>query len=307
MRLKFYLCSVGAALLVCVCAQKNLADDARVFELRSKYDALIRESSTRTDQSTRPATPASGSLLFVAPDQYTPATAAVKLADQAATKHADALFELAKQAADAGQSSLAFQWTTDVLRENPDHANARRVLGYVERDGKWLTAYGAKMLDAGKIWDSQRGWVSAKGEKPAVGGGAADATRHAEIKNGWQVRTDHFLVTTNHSQAAGAELAARLERLYQVWRQLFAGFYYSDKEVRGLFAGERIARVPSRQFRVFYHRNREDYVNSLSRRKRKIGETLGIYFDTNSEAHFFADDIAADKASASRPAGAATN
>jgi hypothetical protein len=293
MRLKFYLCSVGAALLVCVCAQKNLADDARVFELRSKYDALIRESVKGSEQSVRPAAPASGSVLFVAADQYTPAVAAVKVADSAAAEHADALYELAKQAAEAGQSSLAFQWTTEVLRENPDHADARRVLGYVERDGKWLTAYGAKMLDAGKIWDATRGWVSGKGEKPASGGGAADVARHAEIKNGWQVRTDHFLVTTNHSQAAGAELATRLERLYQVWRQLFAGFYYSDKEMRGLFAGERIARVPSRQFRVFYHRDHDDYVKNLVRRQSMVGDTLGIYFDNIGESHFFAPDDAA--------------
>jgi uncharacterized protein with LGFP repeats len=81
-----------------------------------------------------------------------------------------------------------------------------------------------------------------------------------------------------------------LERLYQIWRQLFAGFYYSEQEVKGLFAGERIARVPVRQFRVFYHRNRADYVHNLTRRQPRIGETLGIYFDANSESHFFAED-----------------
>ncbi len=118
----------------------------------------------------------------------------------------------------------------------------------------------------------------------------ADAARHADIRHGWALRTDHFLVTTNHSLAAGAELAARLERLYQIWRQLFAGFYYSEQEVRGLFAGERIARVPARQFKVYYHRDRDDYVNALIRRQPMIGDTLGIYFDTIAEAHFFAPD-----------------
>src|SRR4029079_18383323 len=111
-------------------------------------------------------------------------------------------------------------------------------------------------------------------------------------------RTDHFLVTTNHSLAAGAELAARLERLYQIWRALFAGFYYSEQEVKGLFAGERIARVSARQFKVFYHRNRADYVNNLSRRQPMIAGTLDIYFDGNSEAHFFAEDKAEDKPNA---------
>ena len=63
---------------------------------------------------------------------------------EARTKYAGGLFELAKQAAEAGQSSLAFQWATETLRENPDHADARRVLGYVERGGKWLTPYGVQ-------------------------------------------------------------------------------------------------------------------------------------------------------------------
>jgi len=103
-------------------------------------------------------------------------------------------------------------------------------------------------------------------------------------------------VTTNHSLAAGAELAARLERLYQVWRQLFAGYFYTEKEVRGLFAGERNARTQTRPFRVFYYRNRDQYVNALRRRQPRIGETLGIYFDATREAYFFAgddDDVAA--------------
>jgi hypothetical protein len=90
--------------------------------------------------------------------------------------------------------------------------------------------------------------------------------------------------------AAGAELAARLERLHQIWRQIFAGFYYSEKEVRGLFAGDRNARVQFRPFRVFYYRDRDEYVNALRRRQPRIGETLGIYFDTFREAHFFAGD-----------------
>ena len=112
-------------------------------------------------------------------------------------------------------------------------------------------------------------------------------------------------MTTNHSLAAGAELAARLERLYQIWRQLFAGFYYTEKEIKGLFAGERIARVQVRQFRVFYHRNRDDYISNLSRREPMIADTLGIYFDTNAEAHFFA--AAPDKGDAGAAASAASD
>src|SRR5689334_61489 len=140
MRARFFKRLVGAALLVCLIASRGGADDAHVIELRSKYDALLRETLSGKDQSLRPAAPASGSVVFVAADEYTPAAA--KSSQAADPKYADALFELAIQAADAGQCSLAFQWATEVLRANPDHAEARRVMGYVERDRKWLTAYG---------------------------------------------------------------------------------------------------------------------------------------------------------------------
>jgi hypothetical protein len=261
--------------------------------------AQYRQLSERYQAASQvwyPKSPASGALLFIAPDEYSPRDAPNELTREARNEYARALFELAKEAADVGQLSLAFQWATETLRENPDHADARRVLGYEQRDGQWLTAYGAKMFDAGKTWDPKRGWVAMSGAKPQASSDRADAARHADLKNGWQVRTDHFLVTTNHSLAAGAELAARLERLYQVWRQLFAGHFYTEKEVRGLFAGERNARTQARPFRVFYYRNRDQYVNALRRRQPRIGETLGIYFDATREAYFFAgddDDVAA--------------
>ena len=271
-------------------AISTLAFAADVATLQAKYSELSQRFVAE-NPGLRPPAPPSGEVLFIASDEYSPAPPMDASSRAARVKYADALFELAKAAAAAGQSSLAFQWTTEAVHENPDHAEARRVLGYTQRGKQWLTPYGVRMLDAGKAWDPQKGWVSTDLKSTPVPDARIDSARHADIKNGWQVRTDHFAVTTNHSLAAGVELAAQLERLYQIWRQLFAGFYYSEKEVSGLFAGERIARVPARQFKVFYYRNRTEYVNNLSRRQPKIGETLGIYFDANAEAHFFAGTI----------------
>ena len=117
---------------------------------------------------------------------------------------------------------------------------------------------------------------------------AVDAARRTRIEDGWSVRTDHFLVTSNGSLEAAAELAARLERLHQVWQQLFAGYWTTEQEVKQLFAGERIARERHQPFRVFYHRDRDDYNATLKREQPRVVETLGIYFDTQHRAHFFA-------------------
>lgn len=297
LRIVFATC----AWLIAACFACTLQAAPDAAKLQAKYRELSKQFAV-ANSGWRPANPRSGNLLFIASDEYSPVLPSDENTRAARNKYADALFELAKEAAEAGQSSLAFQWATETLRENPDHADARRVLGYVERNGKWLTPYGVKMRDAGKTWDAQKGWIAETAT--AIPESRIDASRHADIKNGWQVRTDHFFVTTNHSLAAGAELAARLERLYQVWRQLFAGFYYSEQEVKGLFTGERIARVSARQFKVFYHRNRDDYINNLSRRQPQIADTLGIYFDTNAEAHFYAEDKTADKADSTDTADA---
>jgi hypothetical protein len=163
------------------------------------------------------------------------------------------------------------------------------------------------MLDAGKQWHPTFGWLTTEdipryeaGER-RVGNrwisAEEDTARRRDIKKGWQIRTDHFLVTTNHSLEAGAELAARLERLHQVWRQLFAGFYMTENEVRRLFAGERPPRKQVRPFRVYYHRHRKQYADALRSRQPRIADTLGIYFDDFREAHFFAAAAPNDPAS----------
>jgi hypothetical protein len=273
----------------------------------SDYAKQLNEISANGARSWRPDRSKSGSLLYVASDQYSAERAKTDRSDQENTVRrslADNLFSLAKQAAEAGELSLAFQWTSDALHENLDHTEARRVLGYEQRGGRWLTAYGVQMADAreAKVWHPQFGWIGA-GDAPRyeagerlVGGrwvsAEADAARHTTMATGWVVRTDHFLVRTNHSLEAAAELAGRLERLHQIWRQLFAGFYMTEPEVRQLFAGQRPPRRLTQPMRVFYYRNRVEYLAALVKRQPLIADTLGIYFDVEKEAHFYAGEDA---------------
>ncbi|MEM1304328.1 MAG: hypothetical protein AAGG46_05510, partial [Planctomycetota bacterium] len=94
----------------------------------------------------------------------------------------------------------------------------------------------------------------------------------------------------NHSLEAAAVIGAELEQLFQVWRQLFAGYYLGDAEVRARFVGTRTARLRSRPFNVFYHRTREGYIAHLRNKQPRIEITEGIYFDDLREAHFFANE-----------------
>ena len=293
----------NAVIIATVLLTHSVQAQPQVADLRSAYQ-LLNNRFAAGMADWRPAAAATGSLIFVAENQYSGDSQSDKRLRERRDEYANALFTLAKQAAEAGQLSLAFQWATETLRENPDHADARRVLGYEQRNGQWLTAYGAQMADAkeAKVWHPRFGWIAAAdsarveaGERLVNGrwvSAATDAARHTTIANGWVVRTDHFLVRTDHSLEAGVELAARLERLHQVWRQLFAGFYLSEREVRELFAGKRQPRLLTQPMRVFYYRNKDEYVAALAKRQPRIAETLGIYFDNEKESHFYAGDDA---------------
>ena len=236
-----------------------------------------------------------GQVLYIAPDVYNGVV--VKESD---SSRAALLFEQAQQAAEEGQASRALQLASESLSYEPDHASARAVIGYEQVDGIWMTSYQREQSERGYAWDKRYGWVRPEelpqleaGERPVGKRWVSlevDQRKHNSIDDGWQVRTDHFLVTTNHSPEAGVALAAELEGLFQVWRQLFAAYYLDAREIRQRFAGERSARKARRPMKVFYHRDKAEYVEYLKRRQPRIDETLGIYFDTIRQSHFFHSD-----------------
>ncbi len=241
-----------------------------------------------------------GQSISVVPDLYTAAAQATP----AEPSKAEALFVQAKSAAELGEATQAFRLTTEALLADPQHAEARRVLGYELVDGEWLTPHQAKMRRRGYRWHPRFGWLKPD-EVPRYEAGErrigrrwisadADADKRAAIDNGWTVRTDHFAVTTNHSLDEGVRLAAELEGLFQVWRQRFAGYWLSEKEVKALFAGERAARKKPRPMRVYYHRDEAGYVQHLKRRQPRIAQTLGIYFDDSHQAHFYHSEDTTD-------------
>ena len=234
-----------------------------------------------------------GNILFVPGDVYTGELPAV-----AASGDADALFEQVKAAVAAGDVPTALRLAYRVVAAEPDHADARRLLGYQRVGDAWAGGYAARQLELGNIWDPQYGWIPAKYAEEFAQGlrpwgrrwitVEEDAERHATLQRGWTVRTDHILVQTNHSRAAAVELAVRLETLHQLWRQLFGEFEVSAAELQARLDGKEPTGYRRRPFHVYYHRNRDEYNAALQRRQPQIAITLGIYFDRERESHFFA-------------------
>ena len=208
------------------------------------------------------------------------------------------VFAHAREACEQGDVGRALQLATEVVRADPDHADARRVLGYRRIGEHWAGSYAARRLERSEIWDPRFGWIDADDETRFEAGerplgrrwisAQEDARRHATIDDGWRVRTDHFRVTTNHSRQAAARLATRLELLYQVWQQQFGGFSLTSADLLKRFDGKGVSGYRSKPFEVIYYRTRDEYNSALSRQQPRIAMTLGIYFDTTRKSHFFA-------------------
>src|SRR5262245_59356700 len=99
-------CATATLVVVTCLLQMAHAAPPTAAELQAEHEKLTATADWR------PKAPASGSLVFIAPDVYTYTVEDNRAENAVRKKLADDLFALAKRAAEAGQSSLAFQWST---------------------------------------------------------------------------------------------------------------------------------------------------------------------------------------------------
>jgi hypothetical protein len=269
-----------------------------------------------------PPQPVCGERLFVASNLYAPesislATGSTSTEDSSRVESpwrvaweglreqmAQQYYQLATEACQQNQVGLALQLATRAVRENPDHLLARRLLGYQRVGESWGGGYAVRMSAMGQGWNPKYGWV----QEESMGRWDAgqrlmgkqwisdeqDKERHATIKEGWHVRTDHYEIVTNHSRLAAVSLAEKLETVYQIWQQLFGEYAFSSKQLLRRIDGKQGTGHSGtghrrRPFQVRYYRSRREYNDNdhLRRLQPRIDKTLGIYFNSLRQAHFF--------------------
>ena len=222
--------------------------------------------------------------------------------DELRRRRAERLFEQARSQAEAGRFSPALRLTYETLHEDPNHAAARKLLGYQQVDGRWRSPIETAKHRAGQIWHARFGWIAAEhiaryeqGERYLNGKWLAadeDARVHATIDRGWEVQTENFRIRTNHGLEEAARLAARLEAMQQVWRQLFARYHTVEAEWRRLFAGGEPRPISARRLPVVCFRTRDEYVSALRKREPRIEQTSGIFLIDDDTAYFYVDPVA---------------
>jgi hypothetical protein len=216
--------------------------------------------------------------------------------------YATELYALSRQAANAGHIGFALDLIREVARQNSDHIQARKILGFVRNGDEWVSAFESQMLKDKRVWTDEFGWLPKdqvaryeRGEryyKRQWMGAAKEADLRRDFVNAWEIRTEHYLVKTNHSLERGVALARKLEDFHGLFFQMMAGFFNSTAEVQQLFAGTNSRPIASdaRRNVVHYYRTREEYIAVLKpETKQPIEITKGIYFPTNQIAFFFYD------------------
>ncbi len=213
------------------------------------------------------------------------------------------LYVLSRQLLRAGFPSEAYRFVREVARAYPDHAGARRILGFQRYKDEWITPFEAEQARNHLVWHDKFGWLLKTyvkryedGER-YYGGRWMPAAKEEEIRrvfdNAWRIRTENFLIETNHSLERGVEIAKKLEAYHDFFVQTFVGFFQTPEQLNILFnqaaSNRRATKSDAQRFHVHYYRTREEYNQRLVQKVPQIAITNGLYHNGDRIAYFFND------------------
>lgn len=228
------------------------------------------------------------------------------------------LYSLARKALTAANlPTMAYRLNKGTLRLDPDHVNARAVLGQkLFKDplrandptyaGEWVSPFEARQRSGSqpevnhpvfgwipvrhveryelgeRLWRSQ--WVSI----------AKEAELRRDFRNAWEIQTEHFLVKTNTSLEEGVEVSRKLEMFHDWLTTNFAAFFETPKSLRERFEDAQAMRrggKPPEPMEVHYYATRDEYERTVRAQNQQIGATVsnGLYLEDTRTCYFFRD------------------
>jgi hypothetical protein len=210
----------------------------------------------------------------------------------------ESFFELARRAADAtpphmGRAATALR---EALARLPDHAETRRLLGYVPHDGGWAKPFALGRLKGGNVAHPTYGWVPEDwiphlelGELPAplvrgrpivwLPAAEADELR-STWRNPWQINTEHFEIRADVPLAEAITFGRRLEAFHDLFFTIMADAVGDDLPLARRFKSPSLQ--PDANYRphqVIYYADRAEYQERLRPvAGARVGtESLGYY------------------------------
>ena len=191
-----------------------------------------------------------------------------------------------------------------VLRDDPNHEQARAALGWTRRGAGWEWPETARRLDKGEEFDAAFGWLPAArlaryraGERYDRGrwlsAAEDDARADLAIDKGRKFDSDHWEILSTAPLPTAAAMAAVLEETLLVWRQVFGTFGLEPADLEKRLRG-RGRLMPHEPFAAVLCADRGQYVAELTKLEPTIGRTDGLYWPPTQTAWFFAAPAAAD-------------
>lgn len=215
------------------------------------------------------------------------------------SEYAGNLYRLSKSALRAGFPSYAYSLIQEVAFHDPDHEPARELLGYVRFGNEWVTPFEKMQATATppRVWHDQFGWIPETHVERYEQGERwfqnrwISADQESEIRkdfrHAWEIRTEHFLIKTNHSLEEGVAIASRLEEFRRFFHQTFAGFFHTPEQIERMFSGTARSRPITRPHLVHYYRTQQEYVARLRNEIPQIAMTNGLYYMPDRTTYFF--------------------
>lgn len=214
-------------------------------------------------------------------------------------QHASALYTFAMEVMRQQHIGLGYRIARTVLQVNPDHAEARQMLGYVRDGSEWTTPFTRQKKKDDEFWDDRYGWIRKadltkyeKGLRPYRDRWLPEEQeRNLRLaqEDLWEIRTEHWVIRTNHSLEKGVEIAGKLEDYFQFFIREFPGLFNNRGQMKELFqiGGNARPRVDNNPLQVNYFATREDYLSRLRNQPPVIASTNGIYLQNEKTSFFY--------------------
>ncbi|MFO0958002.1 MAG: DUF1570 domain-containing protein [Isosphaeraceae bacterium] len=190
---------------------------------------------------------------------------------------AEELFQLAGQAARANRVAVADACLRGVIDRQPDHSEARRLLGYVRHQGGWASPFAVEMLRKKKVDHPVFGWIDSdwvprleQGELPGrvVNGkpeqwlpaAQADAMR-SDIRRGWEINTAHFSIRTDVPLDKAIAFGRKLEHFREAFHASVGDIFGAEAPLVRRFQNKSVPSVKPHE--VWYFATKAEYVDHL--------------------------------------------
>ncbi len=298
-------------------------------QLRALADRLVKDGQKKEADAVlsriEPDPKPDGPTRFVPLPEIVPARQGRAGAEPAGlesirTAAARALFSLAERAVPADRKfephyTLADECLRAVLDRQPDHAEARRLLGYVPHEGGWATPYAIEQKRAGngKTSHPTYGWVYTswlehleQGQLPAPGSQgearvrwvpAAEADRlHGDWDKHWVISTEHYRILTNVPFSEAIAFGRQLEAFHSLFFALLADVIGARPLAMRFQNKKSTGELRLEPHEVLYFATKEEYVDYLRQVKGDdFSKTLGFYdppkpTKKRAPAYFFRDE-----------------